>query len=67
MFCIVRTLEEGEVMVTAVPYSWIRDDKILLWPKKKNEQMKGRKNCIDPQKEWAQYECEIICKNIGKK
>lgn len=66
MFCVVETVEDGEKMVTAVPNTWVEDDKTLLWPRTRKDTTIGRKTRVQPQPEWQKLPCRILFENIGK-
>lgn len=65
MYCVVETIEDNEKVCTAVPKTWIKNNK-LLWPRTRKEYQTGRKNKIDPKDDWTKIPCKILIDNIGK-
>lgn len=65
MYCVVETFEDGEKNCTAVPKCWVRGDE-LLWPVKKSDTMRGRKNCLPPADNWTVMPCKLLFDNIRK-
>lgn len=63
MYCIVETVENGAVLCTAVPKSWVNGT-VLLWPNSYAEMKKKRRTCEKPAKSWSVQECKVIKNNI---
>lgn len=66
MFNVVETIEDGIPKCTAVPKSWVMNNKTLLWPHTTKE-LKSRKDAISPKPSWEKMACRVLYKNIGKK
>lgn len=64
MFSVVETIEEDQLKCTAVPKSWVKDNK-LLWTNTPSE-VRGRKIGIPSQQNWSKISCRILYDNIGK-
>lgn len=63
-FCVVETLEDGELCYSTAPQKWVSGN-ILLWPAKSKLQ-KFRKNLEDPQNSWKNYKVnKIVASNLG--
>lgn len=67
-YCIVETIEDGEILCTAVPHCWINEDeKILKWPGKSNY-FKCLKNLTKPAEDWEICKISrVLSRSIGKK
>lgn len=63
MWIVVETVEEENIMVSAVPTSWVNDG-VVFWPVKLADQNNGRQHQIEPQKNWTRHACKVLSGNI---
>lgn len=61
LFAVVETIENGNILVSAVPEIWI-DGHIIYWP----PGLINRANPTPPQSDWIPHMCKVLKGSIGK-
>lgn len=61
LYCVSKTIENGEHLITATPEIWVVDD-VLFWPPGEV----NRSVPTPPQADWIPYNCTVLKRSIGK-
>lgn len=65
-YCVVETVEDGEILCVAVPTVWLISENVMKWPGK-SEYLKNFKAGKPPNNDWENFTISrILSKSIGK-
>lgn len=68
MYVIVETHDgDGNKEVSAVPKTWLINDKMMLWPPERTKNVSKKiMKLEDPGENWQTFKCVLLFKDLSK-